>query len=311
MFGQFFVLFAMIGVGYFANRKQMITPVVNTGIGALVMNFTCPALLFVTISTNEIDGSKLKVFFLLVAAQYIASVIGGKLMQIYCRRWGWEEKYWGMLDATTATCNNGFIGLPVALLFFGEVAGLYMSAGFFGIHLYLWTYGVRVIQGKGRGGTTLKETILKILNPNCVMVFIGLAFSLLGWTGSVPACVMEAMSTLGNMSTPLSLIYIGAMAGNEGFGQLIHRKEAVETALVKMVSFPLATILLVYFLPIDPLVKTVCVVSMSCPCAAIMPMVVEQYGGTGAEKSSDITLLTTFFSMGVLPLSIWLCGILF
>ena len=311
MFGQFFVLFAMVGVGYYANHKNMITPVVNTGIGALVMKLTCPALLFVTVSTNEIDAGRLRTFFLLVAAQYIAAVIGGKIMCAYCRKRGWEEKYMAMLEVTTATSNNGFIGLPVALMFFGEIGGLYMSSGFFGIHLYLWTYAVRVLQGDNGKKTSAKETLQKLMNPNCVMVFVGLAFSLLDWTKFLPDFLMNAMSTLGNMSTPLSLIYIGAMAGNEGILGLIHRKDALETALVRIISFPAVTAALVAFLPMDPLVKTICVVSMACPCAAIMPMVVEQYGGFGEEKASDITLLTTFFSMGALPLFIWLSGILF
>lgn len=311
MFGQFFVLFAMVAVGYYANHKNMITPIVNTGLGALVMKLTCPALLFVTVSTNEIDASRLKTFFLLVAAQYIAAVIGGKVLSAYCRKRGWEEKYMAMLEVTTATSNNGFIGLPVALMFFGEVGGLYMSSGFFGIHLYLWTFAVRVLQGDNGKKTSAKETLQKLMNPNCVMVFVGLVFSLLGWTAFVPAFVMEAMSTLGNMSTPLSLIYIGAMAGNEGILGLIHRKDALETALVRIISFPAVTVALVYFLPLDPLVKTICVVSMACPCAAIMPMVVEQYGGIGAEKASDITLLTTIFSMAALPISIWVSRMLF
>lgn len=311
IFGQFFVLFVMVGVGYFANHKKMVTSAVNTGLGSLVMKLTCPALLFVTISQNEIDSSSLTAFFLIVLAQYVASVISGKILCVYCRKRGWEEKYMAMLEVTSATSNNGFIGLPVALMFLGEFGGLCMSAGFFGIHLYLWTYAVRVLQGNTGEKMTVKEIMQKLMNPNCVMVFAGLVFSLMGWTPLLPAFVMDAMSMLGNMSTPLSLIYIGAMAGNEGILQLIHKRKAVETALVRMIFFPLVTIGLVYFLPIDAVVKTVCVVSMACPCAAIMPMVVEQYGKLGAEESSDITLLTTVFAMGALPLSLWLCAFLF
>lgn len=311
MVGQFFVLFAMVAVGYYANHKNMITPIVNTGLGALVMKLTCPALLFVTIARNEIDTGRLKTFFFLVAAQYIAAVIGGKMLRVYCKKRGWAEKYMAMLEITTATSNNGFIGLPIALMFFGEVGGLYMSSVFFGIHLYIWTYAVRVLQGDNGESISMKETIQKLMNPNCVMVFMGLLFSLLSWTAFVPDFVMEAMSTLGNISTPLSLIYIGAMAGNEGILGLIHRKDALETALARMILFPVVTTVLVYFLPMDSLVKTICVVSMACPCAAIMPMVLEQYGGFGTEKAADITLLTTFFSMGVLPLFIWISKVLF
>lgn len=312
MFGQFFVLFAMIAVGYYTNQKNIITSTVNTGLGALVTKFTCPALLFVTISENSIDAAKLKLFFLLVAAQFLASFLGGRLMRLYSRLRGWEKKYRNVLEITTATCNNGFVGLPVVLLFYGEEAGLYMSAGFFGIHLYLWTYAVRVLGKAGNQKTTFAETMRKMLNPNCIMVFVGLAFSLLHLTERVPVCLMDAMSMLGNMSTPLSLIYIGAMAGNEGFRRLLQKKAAVELSVVKMISFPLAAAVLLYFIPTAAMVKAVCLISMACPCAAIMPMVVEQYGdGTGVKESADITLLTTFLSMAVLPFSVWLSGVIF
>lgn len=311
MLERFFVLFAMVGVGYYANRKSIITPVVNTGLGALVMKLTCPALLFVTIVTNEIDSERLRIFFMLAAAQYVASVVGGKALSYYCKARGWEEKYLSMLEITTATSNNGFIGLPIAMMFFGKTGALYMSAGFLGIHLYVWTYAVRVLQRGNGEKSSIQETVKKLLNPNCVMVFAGLAFSLLGLVSFVPDYVMDAMSTLGNMSTPLSLIYIGAMAGNEGITALIRQKDSVEVAMVRCISFFAVTAAMMCFLPADPLVKTICVVSMACPCAAIMPMVVEQYGGVGEGKSSEITLLTTIFSMAFMPLSVWISKLCF
>ena len=311
MFERFFVLFAMVGVGYYANRKNIVTSAINTGIGSLVMKLTCPSLLFVTIVSNEIDSERLVVFFLLAVAQYAASLIGGKVLRAYCRARGWEDKYLAMLEVTLATTNNGFIGLPIAMMFFGKTGAFYVSPGFLGIHLYVWTYAVRVLQGDKGRNASLKETFNKLLNPNCVMVFAGLIFSLSGLIRLVPNCVMEAMSTLGSMSTPLSLIYIGALAGNEGISKVLHHKASLDISLVRSIVFPIAAFAVMLPLPVDPLIKTICVVSMACPCAAIMPMVVEQYGEFGKEKSSEITLLTTFFAMGILPVCLWLSGICF
>ena len=62
MFGQFFVLFAMVGVGCLCSRRGWITQEVNTGLGSLVMQVTCPALLFVTISGNDIAPGRLPVY---------------------------------------------------------------------------------------------------------------------------------------------------------------------------------------------------------------------------------------------------------
>lgn len=309
MFGQFFVLFAMVGVGCLCSRRGWITPEVNTGLGSLVMQVTCPALLLVTISGNDIAPSRLPVYFGVAAAQYGAMLFGGRLMRLFCRNRGYSAGELGMLECSLATVNNGFIGLPVAMLFFGQVAALYMSAAFFGVHLYLWTYGIYALQGKD-GALSWKAMARKIVNPNCVMVFLGLLLSLTGWAGYLPDFLMEFLSTLGNLSTPISLIYIGAMAGNTGLKRLLGQEEAMRLGLLKMLLFPGLTGAVLYFLPAEPMLKTAFLISMACPCAAIMPMVTEQYG-TGKEMALDVTLLTTFFSMLTLPACIWLCGVLF
>ena len=195
MFGQFFVLFAMVGVGCLCSRRGWITQEVNTGLGSLVMQVTCPALLFVTISGNDIAPGRLPVYFGVAAAQYGAMLLGGRLMRLFCRDRGYSAGELGMLECSLATVNNGFIGLPVAMLFFGQVAALYMSAAFFGVHLYLWTYGIYALQGKG-GALSWKAMARKIVNPNCMMVFLGLLFSLTGWAGYLPVFLKVFLSTL-------------------------------------------------------------------------------------------------------------------
>lgn len=309
MFGQFFVLFAMVGVGYLCSRKGWITQEVNTGLASLVMQVTCPALLFATISGNEIAPSRLPAYFGVAAAQYAALFFGGRVMRLFCRGRGYPARVEGMLECCLATVNNGFIGLPVALLFFGKAAALYMSAAFFGVHLYLWTYGIYALQGK-EGALSRKEMAKKIANPNCVMVFLGLLFSLAGWAARLPAFLMDFFSALGNLCTPLSLIYIGAMAGEAGLKRLLGQREAMRLSLLKMLLFPCLTGFALYFLPLDTMVKNAFLLSMACPCAALMPMVTEQYG-TGKEMALEVTLLTTFLSMLTLPACIWLCGAIF
>lgn len=311
MFGQFFILFGMIGVGYYGNRKGWLTKTVIGGISSLVMRLTCPVLLFVTISQNELDRSVVAAFIGIALGQCFSSFLGGKLMRFFCKKRGCEKKLLGMLEGVTATVNNGFIGLPIALLFFNQMAGLYMSAAFFGIHLYIWLYCLNILRDTEKTEAfSFRDQLKRVGNPNCVMVFVGLIFALSRLTEWVPAPVMEYLTTLGELSTPLSLIYIGAMAGGEGVKKLLGKRLAIEISVAKMLLFPLLTGITLYFLPVDSLIKSVFLISMAMPCAAIMPMLVEEYG-TGAEMASDVTLLTTMLSMATLPLCIWLTEILF
>lgn len=311
MFGHFLVLFGMIAVGYYGSQKKWLTREVSTGISALVMKITCPLLLFALIGRNEIGSDILQLFFGIAVGHCLAMMICGKFIRILCRRWEKDDMLLGMLECTTGSVNNGFIGLPIALIFFGDQGALYMSACVLGLHLYLWFYGVRVVQGKGAKTGSFLASVKKVLNPNCVMIFVGLFFSLTRLTAALPDFLMEFIVKMGDLSTPLSLIYIGAMAGNEGIVKLLAKKQEVIISLLKLFILPAFTGTVLFFLPVEPLVKMVVFASMAMPSAAIVPMVVEQYGGKGAETASDIVLLTTFFSMATMPFCIWLCQLVF
>ena len=141
MYGQFFILFAMIVVGYYGYRKGWLTREVNKGLGGLVMQATIPAMLVTTIANIEITNDILVGFFLMMAAQAAAMMIFGFLMRLYGKARKLDGRLLDMLDITTGSLNNGFIGLPVAAIFFGDVGVMYMSAWRFGaesVSVELW-----------------------------------------------------------------------------------------------------------------------------------------------------------------------------
>lgn len=212
MYSQFFILFAMTVVGYYGYRKGWLTREVNKGMGGLVMQATIPAMLVTTIANIQITHDILLGFFLMMAAQAAAMMIFGFLMRLYGKARKLDGRLLDMLDITTGSLNNGFIGLPVATIFFGDVGVMYMSAGVLGLNLYLWSYGVYVLGGKqGGSGAQMGKTFLKgAVNPNCIAIFLGLALTLSNTVHFVPQALLDFLTRLGNLSTPLSLIYIGA-----------------------------------------------------------------------------------------------------
>ena len=230
MYSQFFILFAMIVVGYYGYRKGWLTREVNKGMGGLVMQATIPAMLVTTIANIQITHDILLGFFLMMAAQAAAMMIFGFLMRLYGKARKLDGRLLDMLDITTGSLNNGFIGLPVATIFFGDVGVMYMSAGVLGLNLYLWSYGVYVLGGKqGGSGAQMGKTFLKgAVNPNCIAIFLGLALTLSNTVHLVPQALLDFLTRLGDLSTPLSLIYIGALAGSSGIKQLFHEKDALE-----------------------------------------------------------------------------------
>lgn len=312
MYSRFFILFAMIVVGYYGYRKGWLTREVNKGMGGLVMQATIPAMMVTTIANIQITHDILLGFFLMMAAQAAAMMIFGFLMRLYGKARKLDGRLLDMLDITTGSLNNGFIGLPVATIFFGDVGVMYMSAGVLGLNLYLWSYGVYVLGGKqGGSGAQMGKTFLKgAVNPNCIAIFLGLALTLSHTVHFVPQALLDFLTRLGDLSTPLSLIYIGALAGSSGIKQLFHEKDALEISIVKMLAMPFLAWAVMLIVPAGDMAKSIFLVTAALPSAVVVPMMVEKYG-YGEKMSSDIVLLTTLISVLELPACVWLTHFLY
>ena len=312
MYGQFFLLFALILVGYYSNKKGWLNRETNKNMGGMVMHVTIPAMLITTIASITVDQRILRSFLIIAVAQIVAMILFGLLVRLYSKFRRIDSRLHPMLDITVASLNTGFIGLPVTQIFFGAEGVLYMSAGVLSLNLYLWIYGVSVIENKKiRDMGEMGKTIKKILtNPNCFSVFIGLALALTNTTELLPAPVFGFLKKLGDLATPLSLIYIGALAGDSGISSLFKEKTALEYSILKMIILPVITMAILFFVPAGGLVKSVFLLSMALPSAIVVPMMVEQYG-YGEKMSSDIVLWTTFVSMLTMPACVWIAGILY
>ena len=148
MYGQFFILFGLILVGYYCNKKGYLPLETNKNVGHMVMRVTIPAMLITTIAGIEITDRVLKAFLFSAAGQAAMMVVFGFLMRQYGRKRGLDSRLLPMLDLTAGSLNTGFIGLPVTMIFFGQAGVIYMSAGVLALNLYLWSYGVYLISDK-------------------------------------------------------------------------------------------------------------------------------------------------------------------
>ena len=167
MYGQFFILFGLILVGYYCNKKGYLPLKTNKNVGHMVMRVTIPAMLITTIASIEITDRVLRAFLLSAAGQIAMMVVFGFLMRQYGRKRGLDSRLLPMIDLTAGSLNTGFIGLPVTMIFFGQAGIIYMSAGVLALNLYLWSYGVYLISDKKATGAAAigKSFLERVLTP--------------------------------------------------------------------------------------------------------------------------------------------------
>ena len=314
MFGKYFVLFAILFTGYFMRKINFIDDKMNNSINKLIVYFAYPCLIVHNIGSLDMSGEIITTFLLAFALSLGFFYLYGFTAFGYAKLRHFPEDESNILEFAMTTPNNGFMGFPVALLFFGEMGMLLMLAHNAAMNFFIFTYCVKLLRRNETGTRKntpkrfLKATLKFLLNPNILALFIGFILSLLG--GLLPEVVDEYLVYIGNISTPMAMIFIGSTLTVYDFKDIIKSRVIIETSIGKLLLMPAITLAIVYFLPIDPIIKCIVVLGGCFPTAATVPMLSEQEGHDPGPGSKAL-FLSTVASIITVPLMIKLLMMLF
>lgn len=315
MYGKYLVLFAILFTGWFLRRIDFIDDKMDHSMNKLIVYFAYPCLIVHNIGTLKMT-QEIIIDFLVT---FLCSLILFYLYGFFCKGYGRLRKFPGeeraVAEFAMTAPNNGFMGFPVALIFFGDRGLLLMLAHNAAMNFFIFTYGVKLLRSAGRdevgkatSGRFFKAVLKLILNPNILALFIGFGLSLAG--GNIPAPVDEYLLYIGNVSTPMAMIYIGSTLAAYKFRDIIKSRITIEGSLVKLIILPLLTIAAIYFIPVAPIIKCILALGISFPTAATVSMLAEQEG-LEAGVASKILFLSTVASIATIPGFINIINLLF
>ena len=199
----------IVTVAYVLARKGWFSPETQILLPRLVTTVALPSYLFYTIThsfgrddlVHLLYGSLFPLLSILLTfgvAWLIATIARV------------ERRHFGLFCASFSTSNTVFIGLPVNLALFGDAAAPYVLLYFFANTSFFWSVGSYLISHDNeelRGSATLLDNVRHIFSPPMLGFLAGLAMTLLGL--GLPDFVQEALRYMGNLTTPLALIFIG------------------------------------------------------------------------------------------------------
>ncbi len=308
MYGRYFVLFAILFTGWFLRKINFIDDKMDHSINKLVVYFAYPCLIVHNIGALDLTSDILADFGLTFVLSLVLFYLYGFFCKGYSRVRRYPKDVSGIAEFAMSMPNNGFMGFPVALIFFGDSGLLLMLAHNAAMNFFIFTYGVKLLRDMKAGDRPpvtpkrfFKATLKLLLNPNILALFIGFAFSLSGI--GVPGVLDEYLLYIGNVSTPMAMIFIGSTLTNYKFRDIISSVMTIEGSVVKLLVLPLLTLAAVAFLPVDPLIRSILVLGISFPTAATVSMLSEQEG-LDAGVASKILFLSTVASIGTVPLLI-------
>ncbi len=292
------VVFLILGVGFFFTRTKRWPDNTNKVFSTTVVKIAAPSLAIVSIE-NRFTPSMLREAawnLLIIAASLFFLYFFGKLLAGLFHL-PLKKK---AVFVTTFTFNNTmFIGLPICLIVFGHEGLPYLFTFYLVTIVMFWSLGAYTLcSASDLGSKTF--SIKKVLSPGLVGVLIGCLLAELQW--HLPMVLETALSYLGDICVPLSLLVIGSnLSGSLSKGIPKVTADQIMILAGKFVIHPLIIWGAFSLIGVSGLPLKVFILTASLPCHAQTAIMAEYYDLEG-EYASNLVSLSTLVSLVTIPI---------
>lgn len=207
----------------------------------------------------------------------------------------------GLFISMFFNSNTIFVGLPINQALFGDASIPYVLIYYMCNTTFFWTLGTYLIQrdGEGEAQFDLKTSLKKVFSPPLMGFLLGLVMVMLQI--KLPAFLASYLQYLGNLTTLLSMIFIGLSVSHVGVKQLVLGKDQLLILLGRFLVAPLLMASIVYWTPLPSLMKQVFIIQSAMPVMTNAPVVARLYGAD-SDYAAVMVTETTLATMVVIPI---------
>ena len=287
---QLISLFLMMLAGFVAARAGVITPDFRKKLSTFTLSTAAPGVVISSVLTSDSNPLKMlgalgmSVFFFALVSLFAAVIV--RVFRVRREEAGLDQL---MLIFT----NVGFMGIPVVQSIYGAQGVALVSMFILIFNLYCFSYGVLLISSGA------KFNWKSLCNPCIIAAIIAFILALTGW--HFPAPVENTLSSVGSMNTPLAMMIIGASMAHSDIRKALSNPRMYFICLLSMFLMPVLVLLVIMFLPIDPMLAGVTVLMAAMPIGGNCAMLSDQYTPDDMTASHCV-MVSTLLSAVSLPI---------
>ncbi|MDF2890061.1 MAG: Auxin Efflux Carrier [Clostridia bacterium] len=292
---QILVLFIIMFIGVIAKKKNIINETTEKSISTLLTKIGMPAMVLTSSSiaySKEILPNMLHILLITIAS-YTAIIAFGYLNSSLFK---FEKNTSNVYISLILFANVGFMGYPVARALYGEIGVFYTSIANLVFSTMVWTYGILLYNSKG------KLNFKSLINIGTISSLLGILLFLLQI--SIPGPLLSALDLTGRMTTPLSMLLIGAMIANVNIKELFSDWKIYWTSFIKLIAIPVATVFILKLLNFNEIVISICTIMAAMPAAATNAIFAKEFDVNPTFASIGV-FITTLLCIVTLPLMLY------
>ena len=293
------ILFFIIIVGYIARKTNIITRELNKGLSGLLVNVTLPLLIISSFNRGYDsklmeNGTKILIFSFLI---HIFLFLLGQVFYIKN-----EESKKKVLIFYTTFSNTGFMGFPILGSIYGDTGIFYAAIFNIAFNLLVWTLGVSIFTGE----RDFKSIRRVVVNPSFIAVIIGII--IFRFSIPLPESIWGALELVGDTTTPLSMIIIGAMLAEMKVHEIFTDLSIYYGAVIRLLVIPIILYFIMSLLGVEEQVRNICIILEAMPAAVTTAIIAEKYEGNALYASQSI-FITNIICLITIPLIISFLGV--
>lgn len=306
--------------GFFAGRFGFVPKITGKVLSNIVIKITMPFLILTTLTSYKfkkveiLEGIWIYIFgiiFLLIAF-FISKLVSSKL--------NIEESTSNIYKMQSIFGNVIFLAFPLMDVLFGAKGRIYATFFYLANDTILWTLGIYLVN---RHNTTRwKDNLKHLINANTIAFTLGIiavVFNFQYYVGSIQIVnklynlFYNTFSSLGNTTTPLSMIFIGLILSEvkmSSFSDLRRRFPIFVLSVFKLIIIPMLAFftLSAFGNSISVIVKSIVILQLAMPCGTITTALAAQYE-SDYNFATECAFFSTILSFFTLPFMMWILNI--
>ncbi len=295
---QIVVMFLLMGVGFFLDKKKMLSTNTVDELTNLLLVVVVSATVLNSFQADYSPERSRNLIFSIVLSIIIMSM--GIAIATLC--FGTKTLRRKLCVMGAAYSNSGFMAFPLLLATFGEL-GIFYGTSYVAIfNISLWSHGV-CIMSDNEDMPFAKRALSILKTPVIIAVIIGVITYVTNI--KFPVIIDETLGYVSDLNTPLAMILIGVFVSRCNFKEIFTDKIILSVTAVKLLVIPLAIIALLYlitrFIELDiTMLLSVLICASTCTASTVV-LLAKKYG-RNVDFSVRLVTFSTLCCVVTVPL---------
>lgn len=258
---QFIQLFIYILVGWVLGIRNIFNQIFIDDLPQFILKVTMPCMIVASVMNSEkniqlpIQDLFWASLILLVVLPFISWIVV-KILRI-------KKSEKGLYMFMMLYPNVGFMGFPIMLALFGQVAILDTAIINMGFNLSLFTLGIVVMNCGNDNKVQFK--LENIISPGVISSL--LAIFIYSISIEVPEVIFNPLHSIGSMTTPLAMIVIGFSLSQYKLKDIFGDKVTYGWVFIINIIIPLLLYPFINLFVADDMIKGICLIILAMPVA--------------------------------------------